>query len=49
MKFSSRMLFAATPLVSAALGLLTVPLMTWTLPVPVIAQFRALLTILNDV
>lgn len=39
MIMSSRAFFAASPFVSAALGLITVPLMTWTLPDQVIAQF----------
>lgn len=39
MTLSSSVYFSASPLVSAALGLLTVPLMTWTLPDQVIAEF----------
>lgn len=39
MTLPSSVYFSASPVVSAALGLLTVPLMTWTLPDQVIAEF----------
>lgn len=39
MKPISKLLFAATPLLSAAIGFFTVPLLTWSMPPQVIAQF----------
>lgn len=39
MNFSSSVLFSASPVVSAGLALITVPLMTWTLSEQVIAEF----------
>lgn len=39
MKTMSQLLFAATPLLSAAIGFFTVPLLTWSMPPQVIAKF----------
>lgn len=39
MKKISPLLFAATPLLSAAIGFFTIPLLTWSMPTQVIAQF----------